>query len=120
MIQYIYSIQIGQLCPRSFFELEVIFVGAYESYNYFSYLDIMIDTFGSMTSPPSPENADMPSETKNQIPGMAALRAFRVLRALKAISVIPGLKTIVSALIESVKALKGRVAKSLILLEQFF
>ena len=72
----------------------------------FSYLDIMIDSLGSMGQKPTTENADMPTEKTNQIPGMAALRAFRVLRALKAISVIPGLKTIVSALIESVKALK--------------
>ncbi|KAL2081442.1 hypothetical protein ACEWY4_023295 [Coilia grayii] len=36
---------------------------------------------------------------------LAALRTFRVLRALKTISVIPGLKTIVGALIQSVKKL---------------
>jgi hypothetical protein len=48
-------------------------------------------------------NRSPTNEKTNQIPGMAALRAFRVLRALKAISVIPGLKTIVSALIESCK-----------------
>ncbi|XP_016147573.1 sodium channel, voltage gated, type XII, alpha a [Sinocyclocheilus grahami] len=36
---------------------------------------------------------------------VSALRTFRVLRALKTISVIPGLKTIVSALIQSVKKL---------------
>ena len=52
----------------------------------------MIDTFGSIGAVKTTENADLPTETKNQIPGMAALRAFRVLRALKAISVIPGLK----------------------------
>uniref|UniRef100_H2ZUL4 Uncharacterized protein n=1 Tax=Latimeria chalumnae TaxID=7897 RepID=H2ZUL4_LATCH len=37
---------------------------------------------------------------------VSALRTFRVLRALKTISVIPGLKTIVGALIQSVKKLK--------------
>ncbi|XP_053732384.1 sodium channel, voltage-gated, type I-like, alpha isoform X1 [Synchiropus splendidus] len=36
---------------------------------------------------------------------LSALRTFRVLRALKAISVIPGLKTIVAALFQSVKKL---------------
>ncbi|XP_028942165.1 sodium channel protein type 1 subunit alpha isoform X8 [Antrostomus carolinensis] len=36
---------------------------------------------------------------------VSALRSFRVLRALKTISVIPGLKTIVGALIQSVKKL---------------
>ncbi|XP_064202786.1 sodium channel protein type 4 subunit alpha-like isoform X4 [Anguilla rostrata] len=36
---------------------------------------------------------------------VSALRTFRVLRALKTISVIPGLKTIVGALIQSVKKL---------------
>ncbi|XP_061082500.1 sodium channel protein type 2 subunit alpha-like isoform X2 [Conger conger] len=36
---------------------------------------------------------------------VSALRTFRVLRALKTISVIPGLKTIVGALIQSVKRL---------------
>ena len=79
----------------------------------------MIDTFGSMSAPPSDENADLPSEKTNQIPGMAALRAFRVLRALKAISVIPGLKTIVSALIESVKALKDVMILTLFCLTVF-
>ncbi|KAL7989697.1 hypothetical protein Chor_012363 [Crotalus horridus] len=36
---------------------------------------------------------------------VSALRTFRVLRALKTISVIPGLKTIVGALVQSVKKL---------------
>uniref|UniRef100_A0A8C4Q8Z9 Sodium channel protein n=1 Tax=Eptatretus burgeri TaxID=7764 RepID=A0A8C4Q8Z9_EPTBU len=36
---------------------------------------------------------------------LSALRTFRVLRALKTISVIPGLKTIVGALVQSVKKL---------------
>ncbi|KAF7667518.1 hypothetical protein LDENG_00059090 [Lucifuga dentata] len=36
---------------------------------------------------------------------VSALRTFRVLRALKTISVIPGLKTIVGALIQSVRKL---------------
>ena len=49
----------------------------------------MIDSLGSMGRSPTPENADIPAEKTNQIPGMAVLRAFRVLRALKAISVIP-------------------------------
>uniref|UniRef100_A0A8C4VD37 Sodium channel protein n=1 Tax=Falco tinnunculus TaxID=100819 RepID=A0A8C4VD37_FALTI len=39
---------------------------------------------------------------------VSALRTFRVLRALKTISVIPGLKTIVGALIQSVKKLNLR------------
>ena len=60
-----------------------------------------------------------PNEKTNQIPGMAALRAFRVLRALKAISVIPGLKTIVSALIESCKALKDVMILTLFALTVF-
>lgn len=47
-----------------------------------------------------------PGSKTTTIPGMNALRAFRVLRALKAISVVPGLKCIVSSLIESVKALR--------------
>ena len=82
-------------------------------------MDIMIDSLGSMGDKPTPENADMPTEKTNQIPGMAALRAFRVLRALKAISVIPGLKTIVSALIESVKALKDVMILTLFCLTVF-
>ncbi|XP_026870578.2 sodium channel, voltage-gated, type I-like, alpha isoform X5 [Electrophorus electricus] len=40
-----------------------------------------------------------------QLGNLSVLRAFRVLRALKTISVIPGLKTIVGALIQSVKKL---------------
>lgn len=64
-----------------------------------AYLDIIMTVTSS-----GAESAEGSAPT--QIPGMAALRAFRVLRALKAISVIPGLRCIVSALIESVKALK--------------
>ncbi|RWS25341.1 voltage-gated sodium channel-like protein, partial [Leptotrombidium deliense] len=37
---------------------------------------------------------------------LSALRTFRVLRALKTVAIIPGLKTIVGAVIESVKNLK--------------
>ncbi|XP_067871288.1 sodium channel, voltage gated, type V-like, alpha b [Heterodontus francisci] len=40
-----------------------------------------------------------------QLGNVSALRTFRVLRTLKTISVIPGLKTIVGALIQSVKKL---------------
>ncbi|XP_053456817.1 sodium channel protein type 5 subunit alpha isoform X1 [Nycticebus coucang] len=40
-----------------------------------------------------------------KVGNLSALRTFRVLRALKTISVIPGLKTIVGALIQSVKKL---------------
>ncbi|XP_072364238.1 sodium channel protein type 1 subunit alpha-like isoform X2 [Scyliorhinus torazame] len=40
-----------------------------------------------------------------QLGNVSALRTFRVLRALKTISVIPGLKTIVGALIQSVRKL---------------
>lgn len=83
-------------------------------------MDILIDTFGSLASA-NVEQSDqsIPNEKTNQIPGMAALRAFRVLRALKAISVIPGLKTIVSALIESCKALKDVMILTLFALTVF-
>lgn len=37
---------------------------------------------------------------------LSALRTFRVLRALKTMAIIPGMKTIVGAVIESVKNLK--------------
>lgn len=37
---------------------------------------------------------------------LSALRTFRVLRALKTVAIIPGMKTIVGAVIESVKNLK--------------
>ena len=36
----------------------------------------------------------------------SALRTFRVLRALKTVAIVPGMKTIVGAVIESVKNLK--------------
>ena len=85
---------------------------------WFRYLDILIDTFGSVVNK-SEGDQSTPNEKTNQIPGMAALRAFRVLRALKAISVIPGLKTIVSALIESCKALKDVMILTLFALTVF-
>uniref|UniRef100_A0A8C0YSN9 Sodium channel protein n=1 Tax=Cyprinus carpio carpio TaxID=630221 RepID=A0A8C0YSN9_CYPCA len=50
---------------------------------------------------------------------VSALRTFRVLRALKTISVIPGLKTIVSALIQSVKKLADVMILSVFCLSVF-
>ncbi|XP_061410681.1 sodium channel protein type 1 subunit alpha-like isoform X1 [Lethenteron reissneri] len=56
------------------------------------------------------------------IPGFAnlsALRMFRVMRALKTISVVPGLKTIVRALIQSVKKLSDVTILTLFCLSIF-
>uniref|UniRef100_A0A8C6V932 Sodium channel protein n=1 Tax=Naja naja TaxID=35670 RepID=A0A8C6V932_NAJNA len=50
---------------------------------------------------------------------VSALRTFRVLRALKTISVIPGLKTIVGALIQSVKKLSDVMILTLFCLSVF-
>ncbi|KAL0963798.1 hypothetical protein UPYG_G00313710 [Umbra pygmaea] len=50
---------------------------------------------------------------------VSALRTFRVLRALKTISVIPGLKTIVAALIQSVKKLSDVVILTVFCLSVF-
>lgn len=41
-----------------------------------------------------------------ELGNLTALRSFRVLRALKTVAIIPGMKTIVGAVIESVKNLK--------------
>ncbi|XP_053120394.1 sodium channel protein type 2 subunit alpha-like isoform X2 [Hemicordylus capensis] len=57
-----------------------------------NWLDFLVITFAYVT-----EFVDLGN--------VSALRTFRVLRALKTISVIPGLKTIVGALIQSVKKL---------------
>uniref|UniRef100_A0A8C1R5R2 Sodium channel protein n=1 Tax=Cyprinus carpio TaxID=7962 RepID=A0A8C1R5R2_CYPCA len=53
------------------------------------------------------------------IGNISALRTFRVLRALKTISVIPGLKTIVGALIQSVKKLSDVMILTLFCLSVF-
>ncbi|XP_053327227.1 sodium channel protein type 2 subunit alpha-like [Spea bombifrons] len=50
---------------------------------------------------------------------VSALRTFRVLRALKTISVIPGLKTIVGALIQSVKKLSDVLVLTVFCLSVF-
>ncbi|KAI1898286.1 hypothetical protein AGOR_G00070760 [Albula goreensis] len=50
---------------------------------------------------------------------VSALRTFRVLRALKTISVIPGLKTIVGALIQSVKKLSDVMILTIFCLSVF-
>uniref|UniRef100_A0A8C5R644 Sodium channel protein n=1 Tax=Leptobrachium leishanense TaxID=445787 RepID=A0A8C5R644_9ANUR len=50
---------------------------------------------------------------------VSALRTFRVLRALKTISVIPGLKTIVGALIQSVKKLSDVMVLTVFCLSVF-
>ncbi|XP_051565573.1 sodium channel protein type 2 subunit alpha-like [Myxocyprinus asiaticus] len=54
-----------------------------------------------------------------ELGNVSALRAFRVLRALKTISVIPGLKTIVGALIQSVKKLADVMILTLFCLSVF-
>ncbi len=49
----------------------------------------------------------------------SALRTFRVFRALKSVAVIPGLKTIVSAVIYSVKNLSDVIILTLFMLAVF-
>lgn len=48
-----------------------------------------------------------------------SLRSFRVFRALKSVAVIPGLKTIVTAIIYSVKNLKDVIILTLFMLAAF-
>uniref|UniRef100_A0A8B9PEP1 Sodium voltage-gated channel alpha subunit 3 n=1 Tax=Apteryx owenii TaxID=8824 RepID=A0A8B9PEP1_APTOW len=61
--------------------------------------------FMTMSNPPDwTKNVEYVTEFVD-LGNVSALRTFRVLRALKTISVIPGLKTIVGALIQSVKKL---------------
>uniref|UniRef100_T1JEU7 Sodium channel protein n=1 Tax=Strigamia maritima TaxID=126957 RepID=T1JEU7_STRMM len=50
---------------------------------------------------------------------LAVLRTFRVLRALKTVAIVPGLKTIVSAVIESVKNLKDVIILTVFSLSVF-
>ncbi|OXA57494.1 Sodium channel protein para [Folsomia candida] len=50
---------------------------------------------------------------------LAALRTFRVLRALKTVAIIPGLKTIVGAVIESVKNLRDVIILTIFSLSVF-
>ncbi|KAG1669531.1 Sodium channel protein para [Nymphon striatum] len=50
---------------------------------------------------------------------LSALRTFRVLRALKTVAIIPGLKTIVGAVIESVKNLRDVIILTLFALSVF-
>ena len=49
----------------------------------------------------------------------SALRTFRVFRALKSVAVIPGLKTIVSAIVYSVKNLRDVIILTLFALAVF-
>ncbi|CAL8142651.1 unnamed protein product [Orchesella dallaii] len=50
---------------------------------------------------------------------LAALRTFRVLRALKTVAIVPGLKTIVGAVIESVKNLRDVIILTMFALSVF-
>ncbi|XP_042204475.1 sodium channel protein para-like isoform X10 [Homarus americanus] len=50
---------------------------------------------------------------------LAALRTFRVLRALKTVAIVPGLKTIVGAVIESVKNLRDVIILTIFSLSVF-
>nr|AAQ84279.2 voltage-gated sodium channel protein [Mesobuthus martensii] len=54
-----------------------------------------------------------------ELGNLSALRTFRVLRALKTVAVIPGLKTIVGAVIESVKNLKDVIILTVFSLSLF-
>ncbi|GFO41333.1 sodium channel protein [Plakobranchus ocellatus] len=54
-----------------------------------------------------------------ELGNLSALRTFRVLRALKTISVIPGLKTIVGALLEAVKRLRDVMILTVFVLSIF-
>ena len=49
----------------------------------------------------------------------SALRTFRVFRALKSVAVIPGLKTIVSAIVYSVKNLRDVIILTIFALAVF-
>lgn len=50
---------------------------------------------------------------------LSVIRTFRVLRALKTVAIIPGMKTIVGAVIDSVKNLKDVVVLTLFSLSVF-
>ncbi|CAN8011264.1 unnamed protein product, partial [Ixodes pacificus] len=50
---------------------------------------------------------------------LSALRTFRVLRALKTVAIVPGLKTIVGAVIESVKNLRDVIILTMFSLSVF-
>ncbi|XP_076332235.1 sodium channel protein para-like isoform X1 [Tachypleus tridentatus] len=54
-----------------------------------------------------------------ELGNLSALRTFRVLRALKTVAIIPGLKTIVGAVIESVKNLKDVIILTVFSLSVF-
>ena len=54
-----------------------------------------------------------------QLNSFSALRTFRVFRALKSVAVIPGLKTIVSAIVYSVKNLRDVIILTLFALAVF-
>ncbi|CAM1295090.1 para (predicted) [Pycnogonum litorale] len=54
-----------------------------------------------------------------ELGNLSALRTFRVLRALKTVAIIPGLKTIVGAVIESVKNLRDVIILTLFALSVF-
>ncbi|XP_071164276.1 sodium channel protein para-like isoform X1 [Mytilus edulis] len=56
---------------------------------------------------------------KDLIGNLAAIRTFRVLRALKTVAVVPGLKTIVGALLEAVRRLRDVIILSIFMLSIF-
>ncbi|XP_065945191.1 sodium channel protein para isoform X11 [Magallana gigas] len=57
--------------------------------------------------------------TEDGLGNLAALRTFRVLRALKTVAVIPGLKTIVGALLEAVRRLRDVMILTVFMLSIF-
>lgn len=68
---------------------------------------------------------ELPSTTTSYVTmgidlgNLAALRTFRVLRALKTVAIVPGLKTIVGAVIESVKNLRDVIILTMFSLSIF-
>ncbi|GAB6019017.1 hypothetical protein CHUAL_000648 [Chamberlinius hualienensis] len=65
------------------------------------------------------ENTEYLTMLVGDLGNLSALRTFRVLRALKTVAIVPGLKTIVGAVIESVKNLKDVIILTVFSLSVF-
>ena len=68
---------------------------------------------------PKAQYSELTQSSGSSSSGLTALRAFRVLRVLKTMSIVPGLRSIVQALLHSIQALKDAVVLTLFCLSVF-
>ncbi|CAG0912694.1 unnamed protein product [Notodromas monacha] len=108
------------LTPFNPIRRTAIYVLVHPLFSVFIIATILCNCILMIQTPPSPQIESTEYVTIGvDLGNLAALRTFRVLRALKTVAIVPGLKTIVGAVIESVKNLKDVIMLTMFFLSVF-